>query len=214
MCSCLTGQTEGDDVFHSHPQDNRQRSVETSDEGGAIRVLSTQRDLVEALEQAQQFERRAIHECQRRLDHYDRCLQATRGGFARVLPFEWAIAVGSTGSLPRHAAALPEIEASSLALRLAIPERAASIAMDPGEDSVIAEQGPQPQGPVWAELGHADENEKTGVTGRLLAAVRWLRTEDHVRPPEEWDWKSQVLFVASARQRTGRAIWNPFRHRT
>ena len=143
-------------------------------------------------------------------DHYDRCLQATRGGFARVLPFEWAIAVGSTGSLPRHAAALPEIEASSLALRLAIPERAASIAMDPGEDSVIAEQGPQPQGPVWAELGHADENEKTGVTGRLLAAVRWLRTEDHVRSPRGVGLEEPSPLCGVGSAANGRAIWNPF----
>jgi hypothetical protein len=169
-------------------------------------VLSTQKELAAALERAQEFERRAIHECLRRLDHYAGCLQAIRGDLADVLAFESAIAVGST--------AVPEFGAPSLASPPEIPDRARSIGVDPSEGMVLAEDEPQSRCLLRCEADRVDADEKTRRIRRLVGAMRSKRTASHVYPPQNWDWKSQALFMEATRKGKRRPTPNCACHRT
>jgi hypothetical protein len=184
-------------MFSRHTIHGRSRASGGSEEGPrhvdqdeSVRLLSVWDDLGAAVERAKAFEVRAIHECLRRLDHYDRLLQADRGQPVDAAPVE---SVGRAAHRSTELARLPELPGSSLLLSSATSHWRPSVEAEPPEIVAISRPRLEPVVSATTTTPGA-KDEAGGVSRRIRGEMRSTETRQVMCRPEEWDWKTQELF--------------------
>ena len=183
-------------------------------------VLFTRKDVAAALQQAEECERQQIQECLRRLDHYDRCLQAVRGDLTEDLPFESAMVVSRADYPSIDLASLSELARPSIPLPRATPRPSFSLGVEQRDPAlwewsntgagIIAEAQTEAGRLSSSGAIRPDPPERSGgIKARMSKALRPRRTRSRVALPTEWDWKSQALFVQKTRHDWKRGTGSP-----